>query len=274
MDAATRAELDALRERAYGPGADIRTDPAALARLEELERLARSARPAEPVGDEPEPRDDVSDRAPAQLDGAATKDPGAVAQADAPPSRRGRVIAFAGLALAAVVLAGIAITAALRGEPEPEPEASATPAAEAYTFGPTPGSVVLIRVPIDGSFGSFRNLPARESPAFPAVGQVLWAENLGDYYGFDLWIGGVNDGIQRQLCITAVVAGTDVAFGECAPRATWESGALFIAIPYTRILPSERPVDLNPSENLGFWWTPDDTVFILRGGSGVVRVDG
>ena len=40
MDAATRAELAALRLRAYGPDADIAADPAAIERLIELEARA------------------------------------------------------------------------------------------------------------------------------------------------------------------------------------------------------------------------------------------
>ncbi|NNH04695.1 hypothetical protein HLA99_12655, partial [Microbacterium ulmi] len=43
MDAATRAELDALRARAYGPAADIQADPGAIARLELLERIVHGA---------------------------------------------------------------------------------------------------------------------------------------------------------------------------------------------------------------------------------------
>ncbi len=58
MDAATRAELAALRRRAYGPDADIAADPAALERLIELEARALedqhvmvdSARALAPVG--------------------------------------------------------------------------------------------------------------------------------------------------------------------------------------------------------------------------------
>ena len=38
-------ELRALRERAYGPGADIHDDPVALARLDELERSVSAERP-------------------------------------------------------------------------------------------------------------------------------------------------------------------------------------------------------------------------------------
>ncbi|WP_211160640.1 MULTISPECIES: hypothetical protein [Microbacterium] len=48
-------ELRALRERAYGPGADIHDDPVALARLDELERSLSGERPSVAVT----PRDPV-----------------------------------------------------------------------------------------------------------------------------------------------------------------------------------------------------------------------
>jgi hypothetical protein len=46
MDDASRTELESLRARAYGPAADIGSDPAALARLNELESAARTGRAA------------------------------------------------------------------------------------------------------------------------------------------------------------------------------------------------------------------------------------
>ncbi len=49
-------ELAALRRRAYGPDADIQSDPAAVRRLSELEDLARRV-PATPV----EHRDELTD---------------------------------------------------------------------------------------------------------------------------------------------------------------------------------------------------------------------
>lgn len=49
MDAATEDELRMLRRRAYGPGADIATDPAALDRLRQLEpAAARVDAPVDP----------------------------------------------------------------------------------------------------------------------------------------------------------------------------------------------------------------------------------
>lgn len=52
MDSSLRAELDALRSRAYGRSADSSLEPDAVQRLHELEERAREAgrvRPAEPV---------------------------------------------------------------------------------------------------------------------------------------------------------------------------------------------------------------------------------
>lgn len=58
MDAETRAELEMLRERAYGRASDIEEDPAALRRLAELEARAAAHQPpggAAPAPVEPEP---------------------------------------------------------------------------------------------------------------------------------------------------------------------------------------------------------------------------
>ncbi len=65
MTTADRAELAALRRRAYGPAGDIHTDPAALARLAELEAALRatttvrvampSARVERSIADPPSP---------------------------------------------------------------------------------------------------------------------------------------------------------------------------------------------------------------------------
>ncbi|MGI6879386.1 hypothetical protein [Microbacterium sp. gxy059] len=72
--AAARRELDALRRRAYGPDADIASDPAALARLRLLEQAARPA-PSVPVPDA-----QGEDESPAAVAESAPS-----ARADAPP---------------------------------------------------------------------------------------------------------------------------------------------------------------------------------------------
>ena len=66
------AELQRLRARAYGPGADIRDDSLALQRLSELENLRRAdaSTPAPPADDAPPARDGRGDpsRSPRDLD--------------------------------------------------------------------------------------------------------------------------------------------------------------------------------------------------------------
>ncbi len=95
LDVTEHAELQELRRRAYGPDADIETDPAALARLHELEDAA-AAKPAatsdpsapeaaaKPATDAlPSPPDSSAD-APA-ADPLETAEPSAPAQAPASP---------------------------------------------------------------------------------------------------------------------------------------------------------------------------------------------
>ena len=62
-------ELRALRERAYGPGADIHDDPVALARLDELERSVSAERPSA-VGTSHHQADPGEDDARTAADGA------------------------------------------------------------------------------------------------------------------------------------------------------------------------------------------------------------
>lgn len=78
MDAAAEAELRELRARAYGPHADIGTDPAALRRLQELEsmRAAASAR----RGGGSATLDEVSDRPGIARDRSDPSDERAVAE--------------------------------------------------------------------------------------------------------------------------------------------------------------------------------------------------
>ena len=56
MDTVSRDELQELRARAYGPGADIDQDAEALRRLHELENLSRERADAEATAAEPPPR--------------------------------------------------------------------------------------------------------------------------------------------------------------------------------------------------------------------------
>lgn len=258
MDAATRAELDALRARAYAPDADIHLDPTAMARLEELQLRAgreefATGRPAagegEPFGED--------------LDVAPPPAP----QYDAPRvrgRRRAVVIGVALAALAAGVAAASVVTGAMAPDDVPEAAASDSPA-PSTDFAQRDGYETLIRITIDGSFGSAANLPATEVPYLEPLGDVLWHEPLGDYYGFTLSIAGVRSPLSgEQLCLSTVDPDGD-ASTVCSPADRWQAEGLLHSIPYVGIAPADRPDGLGPGDALAFWWVPDDAVLVLRG---------
>jgi len=104
---AERAELAALRRRAYAPDADIHSDPAALARLTELEGRALQER--SPVV---EPDADI----PAAAQAMPAETTPVPVPAEAPPAPGGRrravvVVSFGvlGLAVGAALLSGLPI---------------------------------------------------------------------------------------------------------------------------------------------------------------------
>jgi hypothetical protein len=123
-------ELRLLRERAYGPGADIHDDPVALARLRELEEAgARTdAAPSEPAGSEP-PFSEPTSPDPASPEPAASAaaeadepvevepaDPGGIppdlAEAD-PPARRAPISRRLAWLWAASVVVALVVGAAI-----------------------------------------------------------------------------------------------------------------------------------------------------------------
>lgn len=72
LDRRSSQELADLRRRAYGPEADIATDPVAMARLAELEALGRAAAPRVAP---PEPIDLAPESVESRADAAATSAP-------------------------------------------------------------------------------------------------------------------------------------------------------------------------------------------------------
>lgn len=111
MDDDVREELRSLRARAYGPDADIATDPSAVQRLRELEELDRrppapperadADRPPGPVGSDAEvPASDPSDEFDASDDETA-------------PNRRPLLRSRRSVWIAAAALAGVAVVASV-----------------------------------------------------------------------------------------------------------------------------------------------------------------
>ncbi|MGZ8803737.1 MAG: hypothetical protein ACXWZG_00360, partial [Microbacterium sp.] len=171
MDDADVAELADLRRRAYGPDADIDTDPAAVARLDELETRARlrfAARSAPGESDlEPERRVELTHSltgAPIPAVGETTvttvvTDPAHAAGPAGPamerPPRRGRRIALiAGVAAVAV----LAVVQATGGSNAPQPAESPLAASEVKPVAmPASDSseTRLVDIPLDRSLARY-----------------------------------------------------------------------------------------------------------------------
>lgn len=264
MDAATRAELDALRLRAYGPSADIAGDAAGLERLIALEELAL---PAPPIAE----RDSAEAPAVRTARDGITPSPDTtpiaarvveVVPAPARRTRRGWHVAL----VAAVAIATIPLgtAAAQQGLSVPEPAEAEVPESvrEALAFTTDPGSEVLITVRIDGSFGDYVDLPVGDNvPLFPVEGLMTWVEPLGDYYGWKLWIGGARGAIDDENCM--LLDGDGTMRANCVPVDLKSQGALLLSIPFAEIPASERPETMTAEQSLGFWWGDDGTVKIL-----------
>ncbi|MDN3495931.1 hypothetical protein QL996_08335 [Planococcus sp. APC 4015] len=122
LDGETQAELERLRRRAFGPHADIDTDPPAIARLQELESAARDASRGGPAADEAD-RAVVSDEPDADPAGPADSPPDPTT--DFPRvTRLAHVrawlrspVAWALSVIAAVVVTAVVTLAAVAGQP-------------------------------------------------------------------------------------------------------------------------------------------------------------
>jgi hypothetical protein len=273
-----RRELAELRRRAYGRDADIRSDPLALARLDALEEEQRrawernsaaAARPA-PGGTASRAGEDAA--TPGAADAAA---PRALEDARAEPSGRVRSrpsrwhIGFiAGVGVVAALLGAAAAGAAL--SPQAHPLASTDPAqiaaAEERVAGFTGNSTtrVLFRIPVDGLFGRYVQLPNYASaPEFPTESPLEWVQPLGTYYSSAVWLARPESG---DSCLLVVVEGRDHA--ACVPPVVFDRSVLLILVPYAELDPANRPPSMTENQSLGFWWRPDRPVDVLVGPSG------
>lgn len=260
MDAAARAELDELRRRAYGPDPDLDRD--GLDRLIDLEELVLRERLA-----------GAADAAP-EASGTRHPAPPDASSAGPPRSPRRRFALLVGVG-AASVIAALGVVALLRAlaPTETASDAGATlppttrESRDAYSFALDTDAVTLLQIPLDGSFGNYIDLPATgHVPEFPAKGEVEWASNLGEYFGWDVWIagaGGISAGMPREHCI--MVEHGAVSRGRCVAAELRSQSALLVAVPFRFVAREERPVGMAPDDRLGFWWYHDRAVTVLLG---------
>ncbi|WP_203581582.1 hypothetical protein [Microbacterium hibisci] len=309
MDAADRAELAALRRRAFGPLPDIDADPAALARLIALEDLARqehaeaaarehavatgraiaadaaAAGARAPAAGSPEPAERdaplprVGERDPhAGAGGDIRADDGLRHPSPSPDQRQPEPAAarrhgwLIGVAAAFVTLIGVGVWGSrlVTVESEAAPTPTSSPPApriegrEAYSFARDRDAQVLLEIPLDGAFGHDIGLPSeRYVPSFPTSGDMDWATELGEYYGWDVWIAGATGVIQQEHCL--LIERGSVARGRCVPAVLRENAALVVSVPAGLVPAAERPPGMDDDERLGFWWHADNRVTVMTG---------
>jgi hypothetical protein len=182
---------------------------------------------------------------------------------------RGTLVAWA--VLAAVAVCAVAATAALllprlRALPEsaPAPPAAAGQAEQAYSLVRDPDSEVILRIPLDGSFGNYIELPTTgRVPDFPTSGTTQWVMPLGEYFGWDLWIAGARGALQGEHCI--LIERDDRTRARCVPAALRAQSALLVSVPFDLISTAERPPGMVDGERIGFWWGEDTEVTALLG---------
>jgi len=263
MDAGDRAELDALRRRAYGQDADIHDDADALVRLIELEDLARPAvsdtprhpqPPAVPEGDADGPQAPTA----AQPQAPAERAP-------APRSRRrglpAAVIAAAATIVVALVVAGAIFRPAVSDPPAASP--TPTPGTDrGLALLQEAGSDRLMTLWLNRSFSSYQDSSLHvETLPFPASGRLRWATPLGEYYGWMLWVAGSGNHPDSEHCIM-IIRGTDVR-ARCASPIEQTAGTLHVSLTGSDIAPAEQPRPLGDDERIRFWWLQDDSIDVL-----------
>ncbi|WP_457099463.1 hypothetical protein [Microbacterium sp. P5_E9] len=291
MDDATRAELAALRLRAYGPDADIAADPAAVERLIELEARALedqhvmvdSARALAPVA-----QDNAADEWPRGAIGHPPTDPDGLAQdpdglarddprspragvpASPDPGRAGgprrRTIA---VGIAAVIAVGIAVAVGTVVAPVVAPERGAAPTPttvmppEAYGFLRDPTARTLYEIPLDRALGPGSETPDEETPEMPSSGKVEWVANVGSFYGWELWIAGAAGALQPEHCI--LLTRGSRSEGRCSPSTLRSQSTLVIDLDYEDIAAGAQPLAMTRGQRIGFWWLEDDAITVLMG---------
>lgn len=134
----------------------------------------------------------------------------------------------------------------------------------AYSLARDPHSVPLLHIPLDGGFGDYVDVGDPRVPDFPTSGALRWAEHMGSYFGWDVWIAGASrGGFQREHCI--LIERGPLHRSRCVPAAERSQRALLVSAPYSLVDTDERPVGMDVGERLGFWWHLDRSITVLLG---------
>lgn len=257
MDAAARAELAALRRRAYGPEADIAGDKVALERLSELEELALAARSlAAPAplwtagAREPEDSttDPFTDRGPASDAGPRAEDP--------TTRRLAPRFLMVGLVAAATALA--TALGALQGlQTVPDPIHAGTAIARSPA-GPvatdlTADGRVTIPLLVDRVSGEFIDVSSWPAVAtFRVDGVTTWAQPLGVYYGWALWVARVSTRQGPENCLL-LTDGTATE-AKCTPHDAAAEREVGVSLALADLAEDQRPPGMTPGQRVTFGW--------------------
>ncbi len=207
----------------------------------------------------PEPR--FSDRGVAgetDVEDAHAADAAAGTDPADPRRHRLRTALVAVAAVGAVVLA--AQFADRTGAPSTEPTPSPSSASKRLSAAVPASNTLetrLVDIPLDRSLA--RYVPQTPPPAFPVAGGLSWAESLGPYYGWNLWLARSSAGDQR--CI--LVERGDKAYGQCLPEEGFLMGELEVSVPFGDVAPEYRPARMTGGESLIYRWTADRGVAIV-----------
>ncbi len=265
MDDATRAELDSLRRRAYAPAPEVPLESDELGRLVELEELALPAAP---------PARFPADEAP-PVAAPPVEAPQVAADSTPPASARDRkwmprlhpAAAAAIIATcAAVILGGGALIGGFSSPSQTMPSNS-----------PDMPARMIVRVQIDESTGAFEHTAGVDAAPFPDGMQISWAQSLGTYYGWSVWIGGgafsgafssedqdcllVTDGSQAPT--TCAPATSPVGAGLVDSRPGDED--LVITLPDDGGTATDRPPEMTDGQRVDVAWGQGGFVTITRG---------
>ena len=258
MDAAARAELAALRRRAYGPEADIAGDRIAVERLSELEEMALAARsvgrpalswPAGARDPEDSPTDPVSHSEPASDAGP---------QADGPAAGRfSPRLLIVGLVAAATVFV-IAIGAVQGPQTVTDPihpgSLIATSPAGPVATDLTADGRVTIPLLVDRVSGEFVDVSSRPAVAtFRVDGVAAWAQPLGVYYGWALWAARVSTGRGPENCLLLTHGIATEA--ECTPHDAGAESVVGVSLARESLPEDQRPLGMTPDQRVSFGWS-------------------
>lgn len=260
MDAAARAELAALRRRAYGPEADIAGDKVALERLSELEELALAARslaapaPSWTAGAR-EPEDSTTDpfayRRPASDAGPRVEEP-ATGRLSPRFLTVGLVAAATALATALGALQGLQ---GLQAAPDPihaDTAIARSPAGPVAT-DLTADSRVTIPLLVDRVSGEFIDVSSRPAVAtFRVDGMTTWAQPLGVYYGWALWVARVSTRQGPENCLL-LTDGTATE-AKCIPDDAAAEGVVGVSLALDNLAEDQRPRGMTPGQRVTFGW--------------------